>query len=245
MTTFRSYPYAVTLERVLWWCSWYTRDLDTGVARDRRDEVLSDVWEHATWAEQRDAPPAATARSIIRRAVRGVPADLSWRRAQLRATPPTPRGLLRERQMRGVSIAVVLAVTAVLGIVGGGTLIRTFLSPILGVVGGTTVAVAVCEALTVIAFVLAAWRRTRVVGALAMVPVSAALVHFSSTQLVLVSATVSGLRYSSMLGDFHAANLVLAVGLALFFAAATLLLVPARRFALAQAPAPAPAPTEG
>jgi hypothetical protein len=84
MTITRFYPYAKTVDRVLRWCDWYTRDLDERVARERRDEILSDLWEHAGWAERRNEAPDATSRAIIGRAIFGAVSDLSWRRAQRR-----------------------------------------------------------------------------------------------------------------------------------------------------------------
>lgn len=49
------------------------------VARDRFDEITSDLWEQQHDAEARDRRPLRIAASILLRAARGVPADLAWR----------------------------------------------------------------------------------------------------------------------------------------------------------------------
>lgn len=68
-----------------------TRGLPGPVAQDRFDQIVSDLWE------QEHAPASGTgtllAGSILLRALRGVPADLAWRRhalAEAAATPPAP-----------------------------------------------------------------------------------------------------------------------------------------------------------
>ena len=60
----------------LWWVDRYTRDLPEHVRDERRAEIASDVWEHRA-----AAMPDRLGLSIFSRCVRGVPADLSWRRA--------------------------------------------------------------------------------------------------------------------------------------------------------------------
>lgn len=83
----------MTAERLaLWWVDRYTRGLTAAARGDRRAELASDIWE------QRSAPDAskATQLAIFSRCVRGVPADLSWRRAQRhRAWLRSPRALAR------------------------------------------------------------------------------------------------------------------------------------------------------
>ena len=83
----------MTAERLaLWWVDLYTRGLTAAARGDRRAELESDIWE------QRAAPGAskATQLAILSRCVRGVPADLSWRRAQRhRSWLPSPHALAR------------------------------------------------------------------------------------------------------------------------------------------------------
>lgn len=91
-----------TVDRlVLGWVRLYTAGLDHATARARRDEILSDLWEHRRWASRsgRRAPGPA----IVGRAVRGAPADLVWRHAA---------GDLRGVRRAGLGVAWALAVPA-------------------------------------------------------------------------------------------------------------------------------------
>lgn len=63
------------------WCELYTRGLEPAVAAARRDELASDLFEHAA------SDPKAGA-AMLSRAIRGVPADLAWRYEQRRAAQP-------------------------------------------------------------------------------------------------------------------------------------------------------------
>ncbi|GGI43967.1 uncharacterized membrane protein YgdD (TMEM256/DUF423 family) [Agromyces flavus] len=65
------------------WSVRYTAGLDPLVAVRRQEEILSDLHEHAAWATEAGTSPRATARSLRARMLRGIPADLGWRRAQL------------------------------------------------------------------------------------------------------------------------------------------------------------------
>ncbi|SFR71169.1 hypothetical protein SAMN05428970_1132 [Agromyces sp. CF514] len=67
----------------LHWSLRYTGGLDPVVAADRQHEILSDLHEHAAWANEAGISERAVARSIRARMLRGIPADLSWRRTQL------------------------------------------------------------------------------------------------------------------------------------------------------------------
>lgn len=60
------------------WASTYTRSLTPDVAQRRRDEIESDMYEHAHDREDRGA---AFQFEVLGRVLSGVPADLSWRRA--------------------------------------------------------------------------------------------------------------------------------------------------------------------
>ncbi|GAA1962792.1 hypothetical protein [Agromyces allii] len=67
----------------LHWSLRYTTGLDPVVAADRQHEILSDLHEQAAWASEAGISERAVARSIRARMLRGIPADLSWRRTQL------------------------------------------------------------------------------------------------------------------------------------------------------------------
>jgi len=74
-----------------WWTARYTRGLSDEVRERRRDEIASDVFE-----ELRSTSQSADARhmSIVWRTVRGIPADVAWRRQEMRAmhaNSPEPR----------------------------------------------------------------------------------------------------------------------------------------------------------
>ena len=73
-----------TTELVGAWCRWYTRDLPADTARDRCDELRSDLFDQCADGAEQGTSPGRLARSILARAARGVPADLSWRTHQLR-----------------------------------------------------------------------------------------------------------------------------------------------------------------
>ncbi len=61
------------------WTLLLVRGLPEAVARDRFDEIASDLWEHQHDAEAHGRTSAGIAASILERAIRGVPADLQWR----------------------------------------------------------------------------------------------------------------------------------------------------------------------
>lgn len=60
------------------WVRVYTTGLPRTVARERRDEIASDLWEHATDAGVAGTSGRATAAHIFGRAVLGMPADIAW-----------------------------------------------------------------------------------------------------------------------------------------------------------------------
>ena len=76
------------------WTRVYTVGLPARCARERRDEVASDLWEHATDGARSGSNAGAIAAEIFGRAVLGMPADLSWHLDELRGesmASPTPR----------------------------------------------------------------------------------------------------------------------------------------------------------
>jgi len=75
----------------IWWADRYTRGLPADVRERRRDELESDVFEqlHMTSNES-----DARRTSVVWRTVRGIPADVAWRRQEkraMRANSPEPR----------------------------------------------------------------------------------------------------------------------------------------------------------
>ena len=80
----QAHPVRRTTELVGAWCRWYTRDLPADTARDRCAELHSDLFDQCADGAQQGTSSGQLARSILARAARGVPADLSWRTHQLR-----------------------------------------------------------------------------------------------------------------------------------------------------------------
>src|SRR5262249_25837084 len=72
-----------------WWADRYTRGLPDEVRARRRGEIESDVFEQLHMvSDERDS-------SVTWRTVRGIPADVAWRRQEMRAmraNAPEPRG---------------------------------------------------------------------------------------------------------------------------------------------------------
>jgi hypothetical protein len=65
-----------------WWADRYTRSLPTDVRDRRRAEIESDVFEHVHLSS--DSSDARRT-SVAWRTVRGIPADVAWRRQEMRA----------------------------------------------------------------------------------------------------------------------------------------------------------------
>jgi len=234
MSVLTSMPYHQAVYRVSRWCSWYTRAVDVDVAAGRRDELASDLYEHALWADETGTTPRAAARAILGRAIRGAPADLTWRFAQRRQVAlADPIGFRRQRVDGAVASLVLLVASAVLGW-GLFLLTRIILSTLaerIRPASATALIIASCTVLAVGALVLLFRRRTRVLGALLMVVSSVALVHFGFFQLYSLSVTVGALTVS-MPGWVLASNSLMA-GLGLFFTAAAIWWWPERQTAAA------------
>jgi hypothetical protein len=105
--------------RVDRWCAFYTRGLPAEIATDRRDELRADVVDHIEWARNEGSTDPAVSRAILWRALKGIPSDLSWRRAQLRMADATGFGtrlfagwLLLGACVLGVGL-IALALTAI------------------------------------------------------------------------------------------------------------------------------------
>lgn len=62
------------------WVFWYTRHIPWTAAEERRDELMSDLWEHEAEAARTGDGHVAHQLAIIRRMLAGMPADLAWRR---------------------------------------------------------------------------------------------------------------------------------------------------------------------
>lgn len=104
---------------VLSWARWYTRGLPAAVADRRRQELQADVYDHIEHQRAAGARDSQIAHEITSRMIRGLLADASWRRGQLRllGTPERSmwrRGsLVRSAARLTLGVAVVLALPAI------------------------------------------------------------------------------------------------------------------------------------
>jgi hypothetical protein len=85
---------------VLAWCRLYTRGLPADVAGRRIEELRADLHDHVAHDRAAGVPDRRIAGAIAARALRGVPADLAWRR------PKAPLRVL-------LFVAAVLAIPAI------------------------------------------------------------------------------------------------------------------------------------
>ena len=202
-----------TSELILRWCEVYTRGLSPAIAGERRDELASDLWEHAA-AEPR---PAA---SMLSRAIRGVPADLAWRHEQRRAEA---RLLPRSTRVIGGSIrALVLLAASSLITLGVVAIARTAAAVASGTVrpgSETAVWVIALTSLAVVGVILTLRMKTRAFGAVSLAA-SSALIHFALFDLINKSATVGVLSFRPWWSE--SIVLLIASYVVLFIAAAIL-----------------------
>ncbi len=76
----------------LWWVDRYTRGVPDAARAQRRAEIASDLWEHRA----AEGAGSRAELAVLSRCVRGIPADLSWRRSRRRGRRlPSTRAALR------------------------------------------------------------------------------------------------------------------------------------------------------
>lgn len=224
----RTAHYRMAARRVMVWCAWYTRDIDPIIAAERQDEIASDLYEEGVWAQEAGLDPRRTARSILLRAARGVPADLSWRsRVRRGQGAAEPAGGLRARRA-GQGLAGLLVMLGI-GLTGLGVfaLIRTAMAQ-----AGTGLPWPVVELIAVMTLtivsatgtILAAQPRTRLIGALALLFPAAWMTHFVVQLLWYSSATVQLLL--ARLENLPIFVVIASVGLTLIPAGAALWWLP-------------------
>ncbi|WP_431030860.1 hypothetical protein [Plantibacter sp. RU18] len=192
MTAIRTPAYRAASHRVLNWCGWYTRDLSPDVAGERRDEIASDLHEHAVWAEKTGVTPQRLRYDIILRAIRGIPHDLSWRSGQLRAghgADPMPLGM-----RRAGDVLAALVVTGGVLVAGAALflLIRVLRALVIGdvlEVPAGAVSVVIAAIFGGAGLVLSLRRRVRWLGAALLAPASVLIGVFAGDIVYHVSAT--------------------------------------------------------
>jgi hypothetical protein len=100
------------------WVRIYTSRLPTGQAVQRRDEILSDLWEHRDHSVRSGHGRLRHDLEVIERVLSGIPADLSWRRgiqrSQVRPDTGDPMTTQRAipRSTQALIIAAGLAIAA-------------------------------------------------------------------------------------------------------------------------------------
>jgi hypothetical protein len=88
------------------WVRFYTRDLPTPVAQRRVDEIDADLHEHIAHERANGLTERQIALGIASRMLRGVAADIAWRR---RHTTPVLRSVVRV----ALGVALILSLPAV------------------------------------------------------------------------------------------------------------------------------------
>ena len=208
-----------TADLILRWCELYTRGLSPAIAGDRRDELASDLWEHAA----HEPRPAV---AMLSRAIRGVPADLAWRYEESKRM----RGLMprSQRIVSGAVSTMVLAAASALIVFGVVVISRTSAMALRGEIrpfSDTAVWVIGLTALAVVGLLLLVRQRTRWLGAVVLAA-SSALVHFGLYDLINKSATIGAMIVSPM---WSLAVACVIGALVLLFLSAALLWAPTRK----------------
>lgn len=236
MSALRSREFRTISRRVLLWCDWYTRGLDELIARDRRDEIASDLHEHAAWADEEGLSPRQCRRQVLRRMIAGLPADLAWRSAQLRTRTAPQRVAFAPRSIERMTGAAAGLAGSLLVAFGLFLLVRIARALLIGDVAQAPSATAGVGAFALIALggtALLSRERTRWAGALLLAPTAFVLAVLGADVLYRVSATGTALiaRLSDHSGGIEPWVLVaggIGAGAALGFVGAAVLWWPAR-----------------
>jgi hypothetical protein len=217
-------PIATRVDR---WCSFYTRGLPMDIASDRRDELHADVVDHINWGRTEGASDRTISRAILWRALKGIPSDLSWRRAQLRLVEATGIGtrLFAGWLLLGTSVVgaglVTLALTAIARDHQGRP------SPDTAILSTLVAALVISCGVVLLLRV-----RTRWLGAL-WIAAGAPVVMTTGANLLIVSTTVL-FHVAQSTPLWNAGELVSAACLVVFYAAAAVWWLPERSKAQAR-----------
>lgn len=213
---------APALDRaVLAWGRWYTRDLPDAIGADRLAELESDLFEERAAA---DGAPGVE-RSILGRAVRGIPADLAWRFAWLRQESlGAPRGTFPLALPAFAHLATallltwgVLVVARIAALLVSGEWAGAWDLVAAGVVG---------LAMALIGAALTMTSRLRWLGALWLAAASYLLIRFGMYGLIATSITLTEFHDSSLRSAILM-NRSLTAGGVLFFVAMAVWWLPA------------------
>jgi hypothetical protein len=196
---------------VLRWVALYTRGLPEGAARDRADEIASDLFEHNAAAVAADQSKRATTLSILTRALTGMGADVLWRerqlqqeqRRQLSAASPA----LRTRYSRLAGGAVALGSTVALLTLASAIRVMTNVptawgvAPFMGLLAATTGVLLALLALT--------RSSSRILGAVSFAALSLPLCFAVAQNTSYISLTLAH-AMSTALAPFAATSYYLA-----------------------------------
>jgi hypothetical protein len=88
------------------WTRFYTRELPAPVAQRRIEEIDADLHDHVAHERADGVGDARIARGIASRMVRGLAADIAWRRRQARRSRPS---LFRSVARVGLGVTLILS----------------------------------------------------------------------------------------------------------------------------------------
>ncbi len=105
------------------WVRFYTRDLPVDVAERRVGEIDADLHDHLAYERTLGTGDRRLALSVISRMVRGLAADVSWRRQHMKTTTPhsaTEEAMNTTAYRTGLALALASAVFLLWGIAAMG-----------------------------------------------------------------------------------------------------------------------------
>ncbi|KZE94849.1 hypothetical protein AVP42_00776 [Agromyces sp. NDB4Y10] len=171
------------------WSLRYTAGLDPVIAARRQQEILSDLHEHTTWAAESGISRRATARALRGRMLRGIPADLSWRRTQLTGREGIRLVPLRVDGLLLAAVAVIGVVQVAVGAFIAARQVRALVIDDISSIPDSAALTIALGSVALIAVALLGHRRTRHWGA-AVLAVTGVLIFAKSVQaLYYISAT--------------------------------------------------------
>lgn len=187
MSSERSPQFRTAARLALRWAAFYTRGVAPDIASERMGEIASDLHEHAEWSATQGQNARALSASIRRRLFLGVPADLAWRRRQVRGRAAAAPGWKPT-----APVALLLTMSFMTSLVGGYVILRIaqaaargsliVLPPDLALLTLLTLGAAVSGALI-------ATDRARIVGALLLAIPTLMMPFLAGSALWYVSAT--------------------------------------------------------
>ena len=99
---------------VLRWVRWYTRDLPAAVADRRLQEIRADIHDHIEHQRRSGVGDSQVVRELASRLIRGLAADMSWRRVQVRILVKQEEAMWVRRILGQPTSRVLLGVAALL-----------------------------------------------------------------------------------------------------------------------------------